>query len=116
MRKMLIAIWLMLFLPVEISAQTWTVSSLEWSRPRSGEMLVENKQLRDLMQHYQQHPNQHITITFPGGDEGILWAEELKGWFVALGVANNRIELVPGSAVADMITLGLKQVKEQLEY
>jgi hypothetical protein len=106
-----ISILLWTFLPSWVLAETWSISALEWSRPRSGEMLLENQQLRELMQHYQQSPNQHITITFPGGDEGILWAEELKGWFVALGVANKRIELVPGSAVADMITFGLKQVK-----
>ncbi len=90
-------------------AQQWTMSAAEWSLPRSGDRLLDFPQLHQLMQAFITQRNSIITITYPGGDEGILWAEELKGWFVALGVENSRIELVPGSAVADMITLGIQQ-------
>jgi hypothetical protein len=95
-----------LLLSTSIYAESWNISFQEWSRPRSGEFIVEFPQLRSLMQDLE--PEKVITLRFPGGDEGILWAEELKGWLIALGVENSRIELVPGSPVADMITLGIE--------
>ena len=52
-----------------------------------------------------QNPTSVLVINHPGGDQGIWWAEELKGWLITLGMNSSRIELMPGSDRADMIYL-----------
>ena len=51
------------------------------------------------------HPEGQLVIRYPGGDDGTLWAEELRAWLVALGVPSSRMELRPGSASAAQIDL-----------
>jgi hypothetical protein len=44
-------------------------------------------------------------IRYPGGDAGNAWAEAVRDWLVALGVASKRIVLEPGSSSPDALTL-----------
>ncbi len=89
--------------------EPWQISALEWARPRHGEWLVRQPALTAAIGQLQQDPQSRLLIRYPGGDEGVLWAEELQAWLVALGVASNRIERVPGSSEAEMIQLVIAQ-------
>jgi hypothetical protein len=85
----------------------WAVSASEWAQPRSGEMVVGLPGVRAAMSALLESSTARLAIHHPGGDQGIWWAEELKGWLVTLGVSSNRIELVPGSGGTDMMYLTL---------
>lgn len=96
----------LLMVPAGVFAEeTWQLSAAEWAQPRHGEWLVREPALVAAVNTLQQEPDTHILIRYPGGDEGVLWADELQAWLVALGVASNRIEQIPGSRAADRIEL-----------
>lgn len=104
MTRTLIALLLLSPLPA-ISEDSWQITALEWSRPRHGEWLVRQPALSAAIVQLQQQPQARLQIRYPGGDEGVLWAEELQAWLVALGLASNRIERIPGSSEANTISL-----------
>ena len=87
----------------------WQLTALEWAQPRHGEWLVAQPALAGAVSALQQQPDSRLQIRYPGGDEGVLWAEELQAWLVALGVASNRIERIPGSGAADRIQLEVRR-------
>ena len=86
-------------------AETGVITSTEWSRPRSGSQIVSFEVLRGVVSQLEQRQESTVTIHYAGGDEGLLWAEELRGWLVALGVTGDRVILVPGLAQHDRIVL-----------
>ena len=48
-----------------------------------------------------------LLIRYPGGEDGLLWAHELRSWLVALGIPLQDQELVAGSHQGDRIELEL---------
>lgn len=91
------------------SEDSWEISAQEWAKPRHGEWLVHQPALAGAIGQLQQQPESHLQVRFPGGDEGVLWAEELLSWLVALGLGSDRIELVPGSSKAGVIQIDVVQ-------
>ncbi len=84
-----------------------TISASEWARPRHGEVITRLPGLSELMQGLLASPRNRLYIHYPGGEEGVLWAEELRSWLVALGIDSSRIEMLPGTADPEMIELTL---------
>ena len=99
----IITIVLISLMSSQLMADTWTISQQLWSRPRSGEFITQLPQLREMMQ--LRRNREVITITYPGGDEGSLWINELQSWLVALGIASADMELIPGSSRQAVIEL-----------
>jgi hypothetical protein len=97
---------LLLLAPFAVqSAQSWDISASEWARPRHGDWLVRQPALAAAVEQLQQDPAVRLQIHYPGGDEGVLWADELQAWLVALGISSERIEQVPGSGAADRVQI-----------
>ncbi len=95
---MIIRLFLLLAMALPVSAETvWTLSASDWARPRHGEWLVTHPSLHAAINDLQQSPQSLLQLRYPGGDEGVLWVEELQAWLVALGVESTRIEVLPGS-------------------
>ena len=46
-----------------------------------------------------------IVIHHPAEEEGLFWAEELKGWLVALGIESASVRLVPAPVPSGVIEL-----------
>jgi hypothetical protein len=91
-------LFLLLVIAFPVYAETaWTLSAEEWARPRHGEWLVAHPALSAALNKLQQSPQSVLQLRYPGGDEGVLWAEELQAWLVALGLESERIEKLPGS-------------------
>jgi hypothetical protein len=88
-----------------VYADSVEITTDQWARPRSGERIVEFDALRSVVDYLDRYPKSMVTIRHAGGDEGLLWAEELRGWFVALGVEGNRIVLRTGLQQPDRIVL-----------
>lgn len=66
--------------------------------PRSAAHLLSFPPLSLAVGQLRLHPDAHLLIHYPGGDEGTLWVNELQSWLVALGVSSELMELIPGSS------------------
>jgi len=73
------------------------LSAGEWNVPRTTETILAMPALQKSVQAYNKKTDARIQIRYPGGDEGTLWAHELRSWYVSLGIASQHIELLPGS-------------------
>lgn len=90
-------------------AAEYSIHAEVWARPRSGDTLLALPALQKLLRDFDATAGATIEIRYPGGEEGVLWAEELQDWLVALGVPSPRIETVVGSGVEDSIHLLLNK-------
>jgi len=87
----------------------------DWARPRSGDSLVQMPALASTVRDYlgeRKQGERRIVIRHPSGEEGVLWAEELRSWLVALGVPSTDIDLETGSAREDAIELAVVDAKD----
>lgn len=94
-----------IFTMATVHAESYEVTADEWARPRSGSRIVTFAALRNVIDEISRQPEVTITIQYAGGDEGLLWAEELRGWFVALGVSGEQVVLRPGLQARDRLVL-----------
>lgn len=86
-------------------ADQWHVSAAEWSQPRNGEALLSHPGISAAVQELLRSEDSSLELHYAGGDEGLLWASELRGWLIALGLESARIELVPGGGRKDRLRL-----------
>jgi hypothetical protein len=86
---------------------SWSLHADDWSRPRDGRSVVAMPPLPEVVAAWTRQPGQRLLVRYPGGEEGLLWAHELRSWLVALGIPMQAQELVPGSGKADRVELEL---------
>lgn len=87
------------------AANSELLHASEWSVPKKATTLLAMPAINKVMKKLQKNVNSSLKIKYPGGDEGTLWANELRSWLIALGLSSKRIELIPGSAVSTIIEL-----------
>ncbi len=94
-----------------LAAETtlWTLGADTWARPRDGQSIAQMAPLPEVIRQWSQDTAQRLVIHYPGGEDGQLWAHELRSWLVALGVPQDRQELVAGSQQADRIEIELSR-------
>lgn len=85
-----------------------TISAEEWARPRSGDLIVRLPAASGRVYDYLQAPGSHLVIRYAGGEDGQVWAEELRAWLVALGIPSSDLELSPGAERTDRLELLLR--------
>ena len=73
--------------------------------PKKATTILAMPAVHKSMKKLQRNVNSFLKLKYPGGDEGTLWANELRSWLIALGLSSKRIELVPGSAISTTIEL-----------
>lgn len=95
----------MLLVSAAMAQPVGSITAEEWSRPRHGEGLVDMPGLNTAVDAYLRRPQTQIVIHHPVEEEGLFWAEELKGWLVALGVESSSVRLVPAPVPAGVIEL-----------
>jgi len=98
------------------------ITADQWARPRSGESLVQMPALKRAVRDYlgqnagrddeqggsrNTRRDQRILIRHPRGEEGVLWAEELRSWLIALGIPSTDIAMSPQSTRVDAIELAV---------
>jgi hypothetical protein len=84
---------LFLLVPPPLWAESVTISAERWATPRSGETVAAWPELRELMATFDRKPGSQLVIRYARGENGSLWAEELRSWLVSLGVPSSRINL-----------------------
>ena len=99
----------LLLLTGTVSGAEYSIHAEVWARPRSGEALLALPAVQDLLREFDANPEAMIEIRYPGGEEGVLWAQELQDWLVALGVPSRRVDVAVGSGVQDSIRLLLNK-------
>lgn len=90
------------------------ITADDWARPRSGESLVQMPALKSTVREYLDTKNERgrrILIRHPRGEEGVLWAEELRGWLVALGIPSDDVAVSPTSTRVDAIELAVTEAQ-----
>lgn len=75
----------------------FVLSASEWNVPRTSKSVLAMPALRKTIQAYDKQTGARIQIHYPGGDEGTLWASELRSWLVSLGISSRHIDLLPGT-------------------
>ena len=101
---------ILVFSPVSSAESVQIITADDWARPRSGESLVQMPALQRTVRDYLSQSDergQRILIRHPRGEEGVLWAEELRSWLVALGIPSAAIEVIPTSTQIDSIELAV---------
>lgn len=87
----------------------WRLDASDWARPRSGATLVGMAPLPEVIRAWSATDGKNITILHAGGEEGELWARELRDWLVALGVPGDRVRLEIGRAGPASLRLELRE-------
>ena len=116
-----VLLFLFFLLHAEIVAATgdkplhFILTQQQWSVPRTAEAVLAMPAIHQAMQALVENKKSNkasfsLLIRYPGGDEGTLWASELKGWLVSLGLASSFIELQPGSNNPEEIELLINKI------
>ena len=100
-----------LALAADDQGKTHLLTSEQWNIPRQASSVLSMPALQSAMQVYQANEGSQLSIKYPGGDEGTLWAYELRGWLISLGVGSDHIELIPGSTKTDQLEISIIQPK-----
>ncbi len=81
------------------------ISSEQWAAPRTASAILKMPAIVEVMLVLQSNKNNFLVIHHPGGDDGSLWAVELRGWLISLGLSGSKINLAPGSSDTKQIDL-----------
>ena len=88
----------------------FTLSADQWALSRSGDNLIRLAPVRDAMADWLATSGAKMLIQYSGSDAASLWAGELQGWLVALGVPADRIEKhVSADQAEDAVTLQVRR-------
>ena len=78
---------------VAAAAQTFAVPPELWDRPRSGGTILAQPAIRQAVNACLAQPGSRLVVHHAAGQEGLLAAEELRAWLIALAVDAGRISL-----------------------
>ena len=102
----LLALLVLSLASTPLLADEWTLTAAEWSRPRSGERVRAMKPVNAAVNAWREAGGDaRLVLRHASGEEGSLWAAELKDWLVALGVPTQRIEVVPTGIASDRLEI-----------
>lgn len=90
-----------------VTSPVVTITAEQWARPRSGEIVAGLPGLARFVKTLDSDPSQRLVVRHASGDDGTLWAEELRSWLIALGVPAVNVELVPGALEVDKLSVEL---------
>jgi hypothetical protein len=105
--SVLVLIFLAAVFPPALLAETFTLTADQWARPRSGASIVMFSEINRLVEGLERQPEATLLIRHDPSDEGVLWAAELRSWFVALGIPSVRTRMQPDSGVRSRIEIEL---------
>ncbi|MCB1735161.1 MAG: hypothetical protein H6981_08475 [Gammaproteobacteria bacterium] len=90
----------------------WELPFDVWQRPRTASYVLAQEPIRAAVQSWigrlERDPQAILVIQHPGGEDGTVWAAELRDWLVALAVPGSAIELRPGGVAEDKLLLSIE--------
>lgn len=88
------------------------VTNEQWSRVRGADEFMAIPGLKELVGMLDQSSNDSkqtvLEIRYAGGEDGQLWARQVRNRLVGLGIESNRIELVQGVSSANQLEISLE--------
>ena len=90
---------------VAAAAQTFVVPPELWDRPRSGGTILAQPAIRQAVNACLAQPGSRLVVHHAAGQDGLLAAEELRSWLIALAVDAGRISLRGGLKPPEPIRL-----------
>lgn len=84
-----------------------TLGPAFWASPRSAETVAANEPLAQLVRSLGREPEAQLRLSYPGGEWGELWGQELKAWLIALGVSADRLELAAVEGMDEGVSVEL---------
>ena len=89
------------------SAKTriFILTQQQWSVPRDAMSVLSMPAIKSAMQSLAADHKQSLIVRYPGGEVGMLWASELKGWLVSLGLSSDLINVQAGSLKSEELEL-----------
>ncbi len=88
----------------------FVLTQQQWSVPRTAESVLAMPAVYKVMNKLSDKTGYVLRIRYPGGEVGMLWASELKGWLVSLGLASGSIELQPGGLNVQEVELSINKI------
>lgn len=73
------------------SPRQWTLTRSQWSGVTTAAEVVAIKPLHAAVAAFEATPGARLAVIHNGGEDGLFWAADLKGWLVALGIPSARI-------------------------
>ena len=101
-----VACVLLLLVSIPINAAPVVVDAEVWASPRTGASISRLPGLGELLVRFNEDAGDRLIIRHPGGDEGVLRAQELLAWLVSLGVPAACIELRASASTDESISVG----------
>jgi len=94
---------------VTVAATVHFLPQEQWAKPKRAETILAMPQIVQILQELQEQPASNLLLRYPGGDEGTVWAHELRAWLVSFGLPSSMIEIRPGSSEAGMIEMQVQE-------
>jgi hypothetical protein len=113
LRRMLAGILMIcMHIPLYAENQSFELSIDDWVRPKNGAAVVQFTALQQTVDAWSRSAaGSVIEIRYPGGESGVLLAQELVDWLVAGGVPSAQLRPVAGNAHRDRIMLVIESGK-----
>ncbi|MCG8432969.1 MAG: hypothetical protein MJA83_02930 [Gammaproteobacteria bacterium] len=92
-----------------LAEDQWIVTAADWSRPRSGEMVLQLEGIHNAVNAWRDDSGADIIIIYAGGESGGFWAEEIRSWMIALGIPGEHVITRTGGLNEDRIVLQLER-------
>ena len=108
MKQITFLFFFLTFSSASVAENMERLQAKDWAIPKQASTVLKMPSIQSTMNKLDKEQDSILILRYPGGDEGTLWANELRSWLVALGLSSNRIVLVPGSSAIDIIELEIK--------
>ena len=87
------------------ASSVYMLTQEQWAQPKRVENILQMQAIKNTLMEFEKLPGSRLLILYPGGDEGTLWASELKAWLVSMGLSSRQIEIKPGSSESNVIEM-----------
>lgn len=108
MKRILLGLFIGVYPLFIVAGENYQLGHEQWSIPKRVETVLKMPVIAKVLAELQNSPDARLLIRYPGGDEGTLWANELRSWLVSLGISKKNIELLPGGVDTSIIELSVQ--------
>lgn len=90
----------------------WSLAASDWSRPRSGAAVLAMPAVAQAVRAWEGavqagDEGARLQLVHTSGEEGALWAAELRNWLISLGIPPDAIDIAPGGGSSGHLELRL---------
>ncbi|MHB8454281.1 MAG: hypothetical protein ACYDDO_06205 [Acidiferrobacterales bacterium] len=80
----------------------------QWAKPRTGQSVARLAGMNALIGRFKEKSGSRLVIRYAAGDQGTLWAGQLRAWLVALGIPASCITLDSSGKTDGLVTIAIQ--------